>query len=360
MAIPNYYVPLLRWRAGEYRALKRLSDACRHRTVPLIEALPPDYDFALRQPKKHIDEQLKPFAKQVEDHWPNRPALVDAVQIPAPTRMGDGRHPLTFIFDEARVKGLDLVPVTALDRDVGYQQSVRAIVAADARGVGLRCRLEEALDPDFEANVDALLAQLGSPANAIDILLDLGNPKFDPQPPLIAIIASVLAGGGIFASARSVTILATSFPDSLTSLQYGLDVLPRREWLLYKALIAALPAPIRRPGFGDYAVAAVDFPKGDMRFMRGSPNVRYAIDDAWLVAKAKRQKSNNNQAYPGLCGAIIVSGRFAGTAFSEGSKYIDGCRLGTEKMGNPTTWKWVATNHHITKVVADLARLSGT
>ena len=24
MANPNYYVPLLRWRAGEYRALKRL------------------------------------------------------------------------------------------------------------------------------------------------------------------------------------------------------------------------------------------------------------------------------------------------------------------------------------------------
>lgn len=360
MAIPNYYVPLLRWRAGEYRALKRLSDACRQRTVPLIEVLPPDYDFALRQPKKHIDEQLKPFAKQIEDHWPGRPALVDGVQIDPPTRMGDGRHPLAFIFDEARAKGLNLVPVTALDRDASYQQSVQGIIAADGRGVGLRCGLEEALDPDFEANVRGLLAQLGCPANAVDILLDLGNPKFDPQDPLIAIITSVLASGGIFASAKSVTMLATSFPDSLTTLQYGLDFLPRREWLLYKALMAALPDPVRRPGFGDYAVAAVEFPKGDMRFMRGSPNVRYAVDDAWLVAKAKRQKSNNHHAYPGLCGALVASGRFAGRAFSEGSKYIDGCRLGTEKMGNPTTWKWVATNHHITKVVADLARLSGT
>ncbi|MGE0774449.1 MAG: hypothetical protein AB7L36_05340, partial [Sphingomonadaceae bacterium] len=165
MTIPNYYVPLLRWRAGEYRALKRLSDACRQRTVPLIEALPPDYDFALRQPKKHIDEQLKPFAKQIEDHWPNRPALVDAVQIEAPARMGDGRHPLTFIFDDARAKGLALVPVTALDRDAGYQQSVQTIVAADVRGVGLRCGLEEALDPDFEANVLAHLALLGAPPN---------------------------------------------------------------------------------------------------------------------------------------------------------------------------------------------------
>ena len=151
MAVPNYYVPLLRWRAGEYRALKRLSDGCRERTMPLIEVLPPDYDFALRQPKKHIDEQLKPFAKQIEDHWPHRPALIDAVQIDPPTRMGDGRHPLTFIFDEARAKGLDLVPVTALDRDAGYQQSVQGIVAASGRGIGLRCALDEALDPRFRS-----------------------------------------------------------------------------------------------------------------------------------------------------------------------------------------------------------------
>ncbi|WP_086607056.1 beta family protein [Erythrobacter donghaensis] len=220
--------------------------------------------------------------------------------------------------------------------------------------------IDEALDPDFDANARALIAQLGCSENDIDILLDLGNPKFDPQDMLIAIIASVLSSGGIFSSARSVTVLATSFPDSLSSLKFGLDVLPRREWLLYKALMAALSDPIRRPGFGDYAVAAVEFPKGDMRFMRGSPNVRYAIDDAWLVAKSKRQKSNNNHAYPDLCGAIVASGTFAGIGFSEGSKYIDGCRLGTEKMGNPTTWKWVATNQHITKVVSDLARLSGT
>jgi len=359
MDIPIYYVPLMRWRAGEYRALKRLSDACRQRVVPLIEVLPPDFDFELRQPKKHIDEQLKPFVKQFEDHWPNRPALVDAKQIDAAIRMGDGSHPLTFVFDEARAKGLGLVPVTALDRDAGYQQSVQSIVAADGRGIGLRCGLEEALDPDFDANLSALLAQLACAANAVDILLDLGNPKFDPQAPLIAIITSVLAAGGIFASARSVTMMATSFPDSLTTLQYGLDKLPRREWLLYKALLSALPDRVRRPGFGDYVVAAVEFPKGDMRFMRGSPNVRYAIDDAWLVAKAKRQKTNNNQPYPALCGAIVASGYFSGSAFSDGAKYIDGCRIGTEKKGNPTTWKWVATNHHITKVVADLANLSG-
>ncbi|MEO7332100.1 MAG: beta family protein [Minicystis sp.] len=360
MVTPNYYVPLLRWRMGEYQALEKLSDICKARTVPLIEVLPPDYDFELHQPKKHIDEQLKPFSKQVQKRWPDRPALIDTVQIPAATRMGDGRHPLTYLFDETRTVGMTHVPVTALDRDTAYQQSIRDIHATDGRGAGLRCSLDETLDPDFGNNVEALLAQVGIAPDALDILLDLQCPAYDPQSNLIAIIIAALTGSTVFTTARSVTLLATSFPDSLSSLQYGLAFLPRREWMLYKALVAALPANLRCPGFGDYVIAAVTFAQGDMRFMRGSPNVRYTIDDGWLVAKAKRQKTGANQAYPGLCGAIVASGQFIGGGFSEGGKYIDGCRLGTEKLGNQTTWKWVATNHHITKVVADLATLSGT
>lgn len=360
MTIPNYYVPLLRWRMGEYQALEKLGDTAKGRTVPLIEVLPPDYDFELRQPKKTIDEQLKPFSKQVQRRWPDRPALVDAVQIPAATRMSDGRHPLIYLFDETRAIGIAQVPVTALDRDIVYQQSIRAINAIDRRGAGLRCGLDEVLDPDFNNNVQALLTKLGIAPGALDILLDLQCPAFDPQNGLIAIITAALSGSSIFTTARSVTLLATSFPDSLSKLDYGIAFLPRREWLLYKALVTALPSNVRCPGFGDYVIAATTFAQGDMRFMRGSPNVRYAVNDGWLVAKAKRQKTGNNKAYPSLCGAIVATGQFSGAAFSEGSKYIDGCRQGTEKLGNQTTWKWVATNHHITKVTDDLAKLSGT
>lgn len=356
--VPNYYVPLLRWRMGEYQALSKLNDAVRERTVPLVEVLPPDYDFELHKPRKHINEQLKPFVKQVAKHWSGRPAMIDAVQIPAPTRMGDGRHPLTYIFDDARTQGVSLLPVTALDRDGDYQRAVGEIVATDAKGIVLRCSLEDTIDPDFDKDAKALFLTLGVPAERVDILLDLRCPQFEPQDGLIGIISAALAQSEMIAKAHSVTMLATSFPDSLSALDYGATMLPRREWMLYKALVAALPSHVRRPGFGDYTIAAVSFPQGDMRYMRGSPNVRYAIDDAWLVAKAKRQKFQNNAAYPSLCGSIVNSGRFAGATFSEGSKYIDGCRLGIEKKGNPTTWKWVATNHHTTRVVEDLAKLS--
>ena len=69
MIMPTDYVPLLRWRMGEYQALERLDPGLKAGVVPLIEVLPPDYDFELRKPKKGIGEQLAPFAKQLKKRW---------------------------------------------------------------------------------------------------------------------------------------------------------------------------------------------------------------------------------------------------------------------------------------------------
>ena len=62
MVTSKHYVPLLRWRMGEYQALEKLGDAQKAATVPLLEILPPDYDFELRKPKKDIDEHLNSLA----------------------------------------------------------------------------------------------------------------------------------------------------------------------------------------------------------------------------------------------------------------------------------------------------------
>jgi Beta protein len=94
---PQHYVPLLRWRMGEYQALQKLDDAPKAAIVPLLEVLPPDFDFELRQPKKDVDEQLKSFGNQLKKRWGARPALLDGAQLSPETRMRDGRHPMTYL-----------------------------------------------------------------------------------------------------------------------------------------------------------------------------------------------------------------------------------------------------------------------
>lgn len=165
-----------------------------------------------------------------------------------------------------------------------------------------------------------------------------------------------MGGSAAFRDARSVTLVATSFPETLSALDGPIHVVKRSEWLFYKALMAKLDE-VRRPGFGDYAISAIEFPKRDMRFMRGAPNVRYTVEDAWVIVKGKREKGRTKKTYVQLCERLASADKLTAAGFSQGSAYIHGCRSGTENGGNTTTWKWVGTNHHITRVVHDLAKL---
>ena len=83
--------------------------------------------FELRKPKRNLDEHLKLFGRRLGIKWNGRPALIDTGRLDPSARMADGRHPLGFIFDEARVAGAPSIPVTGFDRDPVLQSTVRSI-----------------------------------------------------------------------------------------------------------------------------------------------------------------------------------------------------------------------------------------
>lgn len=56
---------------------------------------------------------------------------------------------------------------------------------------------------------------------------------------------------------------------------------------------------------------------------------------------------------------LTLEGKAYPLGYSAGSDYVRGCHAHTVSTGNLTTWRWVGTNHHIAKVVDDLASLFG-
>lgn len=349
------YMPVLKWRQGEYQALLRLRDAQKARTVPLIEVTPPDFDFELWQPKKTIDGHLEKFAARLKEKWGRRPALLDAGLLDPAERMVGGAHPLTWLMEQVRPNGAHLVPVTTFERDAAYQAAVRAAHAVDQRGAALRCSLEDAADSDFADNVEALIEMLDVDIGDLDVVVDLKSPNFEPLDGLATLMSNVLAASPAFQAARSVTIVATAFPASMAEVKGPIQFIHRREWLLYKALVRQLAPGIRHPAFGDYAIAYPELPQGDMRLLKPSATVRYAVDDGWIIAKGSNVRDNGFEQYRGCCGTVTASPSYLGAGFSPGSEYIDRCRSGEANTGNLTTWRWVGTNHHMTKVVHDLA-----
>lgn len=360
MAITHlHYVPVLKWRQGEYQALLRLRSEQKTPVVPLLEITPPDFDFELQEPKHTIDEHLAEFAKRLEAKWGSRLALLDTGLLDPDERMASGTHPLLWLMDAVRPMNGNLVPVTAFERDAAYQNAVRIANQADGRGAVLRCSLEDSADPDFEDNVETLLEHIDVEIEALDIVIDLRSPNFEPIDGLAQLLVIVLSRSDVFNAARSLTIVATAFPASMAEVAAPIAFVCRQEWELYRALIALIPSGQRRPAFGDYCIAAPDLFQGDMRLIKPSATVRYATNGGWVIAKGPNVRDNGFSQYRQRCESVVNSGHYLGAALSTGSEYVDRCRAGTVSTGSLTTWRWVGTNHHIAKVVHDLASLYG-
>src|ERR1700742_4556816 len=103
MAITVFdYVPVLKWRQGEYQALMRLDESHRQHVVPLIEVTPPEWDFEEGRPKKTLERQLEPFARRLKAKWGSHPAFLDTHLLKPTDRMPAGVHPLTYLLGGTR------------------------------------------------------------------------------------------------------------------------------------------------------------------------------------------------------------------------------------------------------------------
>lgn len=354
--MPSYlYVPILKWRQGEYQALLRMQNELKQRMLPLLELCPPEYDFEAKKLKKTIDEQLSTFAKRLKAKWGERPAYVDGFHLDANDRMSDGRHPLTYIFDEVRHLGGHVIPVTGLDRDEAYQDAVRAAAMVDGSGICLRVSLDELADDSFGDRVNGLLLSLNALLVNVDIVVDLRAANFEPVSALASLLATLIQSSAPLITARTVVLAGTAFPASMGTIKTRSKELTRSEWLVYKALLNALPAGARRPLFGDYAIAGPERVSLDMRTVKPAASVRYASNDIWFVVKGSNVRDNGFGQFRELCKDVEKSNFYLDKNFSKGSEYVHDCAAGTVSTGNLTTWRWVGTNHHMTKVLEDLS-----
>lgn len=357
----RHYVPILKWKQGEYQALFRLAAKVKDNITPLIEIPPIDWDHDTRSEAKTIDEHLVNFAPRFASKFNNRPAFIDLCFIDPAVRMKDDEHPLTALFETVREEDQTAIPVTGLDRDEDYQEAVRLVHDQDNQGVCLRISIWDIDESGFRQNIKELLEELEVTPYEVNLIIDLGSPNFRPIKIFTKAVIDWIQCIPHLTQWRTFTITSTAFPARPASSKYPTRKVARSEWALYQRLVdnsAQLP---RIPTFGDYSVAhpePFDTKAVDMRKIHARAKIRYTIDDAWLIITGKSVRIHTFDQYTFMCKTIGKSGHFPGPDFSKGDKYIDDCTVGGS-TGNLTTWVWVDNNHHITKVVNDLANFYG-
>lgn len=355
----DMYVPALRWRLAEYQALFRLASSVKDRTVPLITIPEIEFDFEEWRPKKSVQEHVHPFPARYIKKWGKRPAWIGVHKSIALASMDDGSDIYSYVFDALRKADASAVPAISLVADAQTVAAVAAIVKRDSLGVGIQVRLEDLMKANPKADLEAFLKSLGVSHADADLIVDLGAPNFDPYVAFSAALIAALGKLGDLNRFRNLVVVGTAIPESFKDIGKGSDVIPRHDWLFYRNFLSKLPAGWRIPTFGDYTIVHPEFTPVDMRKIKSAGKIVYTTANNWWVEKGGSFRDNPGQMH-GHCAKLVCQSIYKGSSYSQGDEYIAQCAKKKVGPSNQTRWKNVAINHHITHVLDDLSRLSGS
>ncbi len=348
------YVPVLKWKMGEYQALARLSEEIKSRVVPLIEVPPAGFDFETKQVKKTPSEHLKDFGKKLNDKWQDRNCLLDLKYFDPKIKMGS-QHYVNFIFDQTIANDCGAIPVLSLQSDEAFLKAVAKIPSIEESGIAIRLANGDFDNPQLADQIKDIGKRTGVGWGETDVIVDLCRPEYIPKTVFRGGLAMMLASIPQLNKARSMVVIGTSYPKVLAEYKDKEQHVPRMEWIGYKDFVGTLDEQARIPTFGDYAVAHPDLVELDMRFVTPYAKLRYTLEDSWYLAIGKAVRTEGFEQYRDMCKSLIKQPFFDGPNFSAGDEYIDQCAKGKVKTGNLSTWVWVANNRHITKTLSDLS-----
>jgi len=357
----KHYVPILTGKLGEYLSLSVLTPDVKLAMTPLIEVPPIAWDYEGDTPSKTIDQQLSRTADNLYNNWgTDQRFFIDLFTVANEDPMADGRHPLAFVFDEARSRGLLAVPVTGIKRDADYQSAVQQAVGIDDRGICIRLVASDISIRQWPDDLTEFVASISLGQDDIDLILDLG-PMMPGQQTTYGFVAQAfLSRLPNPAAWRSLTLAGSAFPEDASGFsQNAVGATPRTEWEVWTALSQDRGNLSRLPTFGDYAIDHPEYRDMDFRVIKRTAQLRYTAESEWLIVRGAVVQSGAASQYPSLALALSRLPQYSGPGFSWGDRYIQDCANGVARAGNATKWRQVGTNHHLTFVVRQIANYPG-
>lgn len=352
------YVPILRAKAGEFVALKNLSNRAKSGILPLLDV--PANTSKAKVPKTD-SEHLASVIESISSIWKNRPLILDAFSWSPSASTEEGEHIIPYLQSTLETKGVEVSPVIGYDRwdDLDYQAAISEIVLPQGRHFCLRLdddALHDIVDIDyFKERVNEILDATGKTASEFIVLIDLADLS---RKPLIDV--SEIASKSIVAlhslKFTRIIIAGSSIPESINLAvkeSNTIGFLPRKEILIWKSLYESFPEVI----FGDYGIRS-SRSTGEVIAPDANGKIRYTLDKRFMISRghSMRTEDKGAQVYK-LAERIINSEYYMGSKFSWGDEIIEKCAQG-EYKGSLTNWISIDTNHHIELVTLEIAEFS--
>ena len=368
------YVPILKTKRAEFSAISQLSQAVKSKFIPLFEIEPVAIDPDIGTPDKSYNEHLNDFGKKLSNSCSELPIIyIDGILIEDQFISPGDTYPITNAINQARAAGLHVVPVSSPTRNVNY---LNAIDGLNQGEICLRLTVTDLANPQL---ISSYISRLNISYQNIDIVIDLRDSITDEN--LQSGQSQTLAVGLInnlhnLNNFRRVILAGGSFPVDLSQISIGVYSQPRLEWFLWQSLHTGSVLN-RQIIYSDYGVQHPDYTRLATRFPSVSASVRYTGDNDFWVFRGRKANQYGYEQYGAHSQDIVAHNEYSGSPFSTGDQDIfDYAKVYSQylhnqsqtpppnpsssyKFGSAEVWRRIGQNHHITKVVDQLANLYG-
>ena len=239
----DHYVPILKVKRGEKRALREIHPRLKHRAMPLLEIV--ELTDSEKTLSEHLDTAFRDLAVSVES-YPR--CLLDCHEL-----LSDWPQASEDIFRRAMWQGMVFTPVTGVSRNTA---DVTSAMNYRENGLALRLTREEFEDGVFPERLQRFMDDFRLTPEEIDLIVDLGPVDDMIAPGVANLAAAFLNDVPDHAAWRTFTISACGFPRSMGVVgRNSHDFAQRVEWVAWRdSLYQRRHALQRLPMFSDCAI----------------------------------------------------------------------------------------------------------
>lgn len=344
------YMPILKGKKGEFDALKTLNEEIKSVILPLIEVPAIAWDFVNEKEASSIEKQISSTVKSIKASWETKnEILIDTYYLEED--FGNGEKTLNVVMNELVDEGYTPIPVLNI---YASDDLLKSLIFQD----NICIRISFAEQELFDVNDEIERIKKISKTDFSDIILLLDMNYIAPESSLIGQISSKALINSIhdIDKFKDFYFSATSFPINLSGCKTNsVTEIERIEIIIHDYFKSDNSKVNRVPKFSDYCISNPDIQEMDPRLMTIGASVRYTGEKHWYIFKAASIKKHGSEQYYNLCADIVVSKIYSGKNYSWGDSQIYSKSKREGGPGNPTVWRQIGTNHHITLVVNQLS-----
>lgn len=346
---PEHYVPVLKVKPAEKKALLSVAPRIGGQLTPLMEIVErrdKELDWHVTNTFKELATGLRGYPLSFLDMRELEPAGATAAEA---------------MLARAKADGISSVPVAGVSRS----SDTPSILKHSSGRLGVRLTRDEFEAGSIATKVSSFVNSHGLAPSGTDLIVDLGAVDQMITPGVGALASAFVAALPQPMAWKTLTVSAVAFPSSMGVVQTNsYSFIERVDWLGWRDYLYTNRHTLDRlPTFSD---GAVQHPTGvegfDPRVMPMSASIRYTVGDSWLLIKGEStRRTRPSIQFPNLARRLAygdLQQHFAGASHCEGCRLIKAAADGAPKLASAAAWRRIGTIHHMTCVTQDLANLS--